>query len=928
MNPYPGLRAFEAEEDHLFFGREKEIDELLRRLRTTRFLAVVGTSGSGKSSLVRCGLISSLQGGFMAAAGSSWRIAKFRPGEDPIGNLAAALSAPDVLGTDSELANTNRFLVESTLRRGPLGLIESVRLARLPQHENLLVLVDQFEELFRFRRSRHLHGQNARDEASAFIKLLLEATRVEDVSIYIVITMRSDFIGECMEYTGLPEAVTAGQFLIPRLSRDALRAAVTGPAAVGGGNMATRLVLRLLNEVGDDQDQLPVLQHALMRTWSHWELSGQAGEPIDVAHYEAIGTLRWALSLHADEAYQKTGSERSRLVTERIFKALTDTVSDSRGLRRPASVQDLAAICHVEEAEVLQIADIFRSPEYSLLTPPANVPLESRSIVDLSHESLMRCWTRLIAWAEEERASAETYLRLSQASAWFEVGTAGFWRDPELELGLQWQRRNQPTAAWAERYKPDFARAMRFLEGSAKERDRLLQEAEKARRRKLREYQWAASIMGVLLLGVGILAYLARNENALAGKNLRLALNAVDEMLSSAGREQARVAADVPQMEEFRGELLSKARSFYNIFITEKPNSESLRNETALAHFRLGDIDRLLRKQRDAEEEYKEAIVQFDALAKDHPHQAEYRQSLANTWNWLGEMFRVNGASRDAGKSYESALRLQQDLVHSSPQNVQYQRELARTHYNRGILNYSLGQMVDSDSDFRQAIRLLAPLAEKEPYSAAAQELARVYSDLGILLSHEDKLPEARGFYQEAIQIHEKLLKKEPANREVKQELATFNNNLAILLMDQRQFNNAEPRNRQALDSMEELAAPAPSLSIELASVHNVRCQLLESVSSTQAESGCRESLDLLDKLARDAALRDRPEVQRLFRDLGYNFFELAQHRLAAGSVSEARSSLEILSRLLPRITEPERGKLTVSYQQLEERLRSGTTHK
>src|ERR1700758_3977416 len=113
FNPFPGLRPFGPNEDHLFFGREKQIDELLRRLRSGRFLSVVGTSGSGKSSLVRSGLIPSLQSGFMARAGSSWRIVVMRPGEDPIGPLADCLSAPDVLGTDREFASTNRVLIEA-----------------------------------------------------------------------------------------------------------------------------------------------------------------------------------------------------------------------------------------------------------------------------------------------------------------------------------------------------------------------------------------------------------------------------------------------------------------------------------------------------------------------------------------------------------------------------------------------------------------------------------------------------------------------------------------------------------------------------------------------------------------------------------------------------------------------------------------------
>src|SRR5688572_24283352 len=174
-NPFPGLRPFEAEEDHLFFGREREIADLLRRLASHRFLSVIGTSGSGKSSLVRSGLIPSLHSGSMVKTGSSWRIAVMRPGEDPIGHLAAALDHPDVLGQGGDLANTSRVLLEATLRRGSLGIVDAVRHARLPAYENVLIVVDQFEELFRFRRSGEI--EHARDEAVAFVKLLLEATK-------------------------------------------------------------------------------------------------------------------------------------------------------------------------------------------------------------------------------------------------------------------------------------------------------------------------------------------------------------------------------------------------------------------------------------------------------------------------------------------------------------------------------------------------------------------------------------------------------------------------------------------------------------------------------------------------------------------------------------------------------------------------------
>ena len=134
FNPFPGLRPFEQEEDYLFFGREAQCHDLLRRLRRTRFLTVVGISGSGKSSLVRAGLLPALQGGVMVQAGSAWRIALFRPRSNPIGELAAALSRPAIVGPeedDGTQAIVRQAIIETTLRRNTLGLVEVVRQAHL-----------------------------------------------------------------------------------------------------------------------------------------------------------------------------------------------------------------------------------------------------------------------------------------------------------------------------------------------------------------------------------------------------------------------------------------------------------------------------------------------------------------------------------------------------------------------------------------------------------------------------------------------------------------------------------------------------------------------------------------------------------------------------------------------------------------------------
>lgn len=548
FNPFPGLRSFEPDEAHLFFGRETQIDELLGRLRRTRFLGVVGASGSGKSSLVRSGLIPSLHSGFMARAGSSWRIALLRPGGDPIGNLAAAFDAADVLGTDPSLGDMGRALLQATLRRSALGIVEAIRHARVPATDNVLVVVDQLEELFRFKQART--NPDARDEAVAFVKLLLEAARQDDVPIYVVLTMRSEFIGHCTEFPGLAEAVNDGQYLVPRMTRDELKLAITGPVAVGGGEIAPRLVTRLLNEVGDDPDQLPILQHALMRTWNFWEAHAAGRTPIDLNDYEAIGTMKDALSVHAEEAYAELTSPSEQQIAERLFKALTDKTAQAAGIRRPSRIDELCAIAGATRDELVTVVDRFRIPGRSFLLPPAAVDLDDSTIIDLSHESLMRVWKRLIEWTDEEARSAEIYRRLSQAALLHEHGESGLWRDPELQLAVNWRDDNLPTAAWAQRYGPNFDRAIAFLTQSQTARDEETAQRERAHRRELVRTRRIAVALGglfVLALVAGVFAVSQRNDAQSSARiarqeeaRARDASRVAEQQAENARREEAR----------------------------------------------------------------------------------------------------------------------------------------------------------------------------------------------------------------------------------------------------------------------------------------------------------------------------------------------------------------------------------------------------
>jgi hypothetical protein len=484
-NPFPGLRPFETDEYRLFFGREGQSDALITRLQRSRFLAVVGTSGSGKSSLVRAGLLPALRGGMMAGAGSGWRIAIMRPGSDPFSNLTCALIDKDVMplaggGLPSAEA---KAIVEATLRRGSLGLVDAVRQGRLAECEKLLIVVDQFEELFRFRSARATTSTG--DDASAFVKLLLEAARQRELSLYVILTMRSDFLGDCAQFQGLPEAINDGQYLIPRMTRDERRIAITGPIGVSRGRIAEPLVSRLLNDVGDNPDQLPILQHALMRTWDYWATHRRNGEPLGLEHYQAIGTMDQALSIHADEAFDIL-DDRSKRIAELIFKSLTERGADNREIRRPTRLSEICDIAGASVEEVVTVIEVFRYEGCSFLMPPADVPLTPDTIIDISHESLIRNWNRLQKWVDEEAQSSRIYRRLAEAAVLHSEGSEGLLKNPALQIALDWRAQHKPNAAWGRRYNAEFAEAMAFLDSS-----KVAHETDVAEEKRKREQQLA-----------------------------------------------------------------------------------------------------------------------------------------------------------------------------------------------------------------------------------------------------------------------------------------------------------------------------------------------------------------------------------------------------------------------------------------------------
>lgn len=463
-NPYVGLRPFNVNESILFFGRNEQTTELLQRLHQHHFVAVVGSSGSGKSSLIKAGLIPALKAGYLVDDSDQWFIAIMKPGQSPLYNLAEAVLEQVNAHSDPTAVAA---LVKQIEEEGADVLLSLFETIRNQNNTNFFLLVDQFEELFRFAMEQKDVAR--KDEAIDFVNIMLELAQQKQVPIYIVITMRTDFIGDCVQFYGLPEAMNQSQYLVPRMNRVQLKTVIEGPAKLYGGKLDPALTSKLLNELGKVKDELPLLQHALMRMWE-FEMKVNRSGALDLEDYQSIGGIEKALSKHADEALAGMDEEELR-ITKEIFQALTSIDENGRKIRRPVLLSQLKELTGGTEEQILKIIDLFIADRRSFLMV-SNAGDTGDKIIDISHESLIRQWNSLCTWVDEEGESAALYLQLAAATKLNQKNKKDFLTGSELQIALEWRDHFKPTALWANRYKEGFEDCLQYLGNS--EQDWLL----------------------------------------------------------------------------------------------------------------------------------------------------------------------------------------------------------------------------------------------------------------------------------------------------------------------------------------------------------------------------------------------------------------------------------------------------------------------
>lgn len=491
--PYRGLLFFNVEHAPFFFGREALTEWLLHELRPlaesddkTRFLGIVGPSGSGKSSLARAGLVAALKRGALRGS-AEWPVAICRPGSDPLENLAIALT--DIAGAAQGPSAVRELVSELRDSERSLHLFTRTLLRQGAHERRLVVLIDQFEEVFTLCRDQKT--------SSALIANLMHASTVVGGQTIVLLTLRADFYGECSGYPSLAAALSEHQVLVGQMEVDQLRRSIERPAQLVGCEFEPGLVDLLIEDVENQPGSLPLLEHTLSELWDR-----KHGRRLTHAAYHSIGGLAGALERRADEIYEEL-SDSEKQICRRIFMRLVQPSEGGKLAKHRAELSELMP-AEGDNSEFVAVIGKLAGPQARLITIetsgsaatddafPATAARNSgrrheglrepAEFIDVAHEALIRVWGRLRRWLDEDQ---EFQLWRKRLSASIEVWERTN-RDPE---SLMRRLLLAEAIRWSQARGQDLNREELDFIGASESYDRLKLEEQEQQQREFHEEQ-------------------------------------------------------------------------------------------------------------------------------------------------------------------------------------------------------------------------------------------------------------------------------------------------------------------------------------------------------------------------------------------------------------------------------------------------------
>ncbi len=497
-NPFPGSRPFFSAEDQLFFGRDKAVSEMLKILLERRFVALVGASASGKTSLIQSGVIPAL----LADMKKEWVPVYIRPGRRPMESLIRGIQR--VFSKNISEADVYSFLKSSQ------SIGDFIIEKGLGNYHYFLV-VDQFEELFTWPLFLKKRKSGKNPDAIHFISQLMRLVDVAEPQIFLMLSIRSEFLDYCSTYRELTEHLNRSKYLLPQMNKNDLTEAILEPFNVAGATVESGFENYLLNDLEDAEPQLPLLQHALKKTWDQWKSRGRTDLPVTLDDYQASGRIRNGLSTDLENLYQSLEFYQKE-ICERIFKTLAFKTNRQEAYSRRTSLGNIARVAQCNVDRVIEVVEIFDKAGHPFLGYQHSTSLSSESRIELSHESLVYIWDRLRQWVDEEDESIRMYLNLSKASAMYQQGKGALLEGAELQQAIDWKKLHHPSSSWGIQFNPAFERAMVFLNTS--EEEYIWNEKRKIIQQRRKRILSRTIIFGTIVVAAAVVSiiYISRNR--------------------------------------------------------------------------------------------------------------------------------------------------------------------------------------------------------------------------------------------------------------------------------------------------------------------------------------------------------------------------------------------------------------------------------
>jgi RecA/RadA recombinase len=491
----PGLHHFDDSNLELFFGRKRQVDDLLSIIQEGRFIGIVGPEGAGKTSLIKAGLVPALKNGFTGAAGRDWSFCYCRPGITPIENLASALSEKYVLGDQEKGSLEMDDEIVKLMRKDHSGILNAVSKYSISGDGNLLIIIDQFEDIFDLAEKGKV-GLAWEQEIALFLNNIAKAIASKNTSIYVLISMQSDFIPLLYNFRVLHEHISKGLYSVPNFRQDDFHHIISG-SLLHLGYKITDDALNYIEE-GFNQDlrNLPMVQLLLKKiqlTYPHED--AEVLTELTLSNIKKFGELEGIVEKDLDQYFNQLPIFDQQ-VLELLFRNITQP-GEGLKMKKPRTLKEINDVIGVEKNELVRVITDLKNKEEAILDViepyQKNVShfkeayISDSAVINLSNNHLIKNWPNLIRWIAEEKESTDTYIRLSESAKLFQQGQTGYLRPPDLDLVMAWFDKVQPKKIWADQFNQHYRMSIDYLLESNETYIEELEQKEEERKEELRK---------------------------------------------------------------------------------------------------------------------------------------------------------------------------------------------------------------------------------------------------------------------------------------------------------------------------------------------------------------------------------------------------------------------------------------------------------